>query len=85
MSITLGERVKLEKCGEYCARVVPLSSSMVMNRFILLEDGSENTMGTTMGYPTVDLENGGMVIVGRVKLAESGLMILTVVGRMFLK
>ena len=56
-----------------------------MNKFILLEDGSEKMMGTTIGYPTVDLEKVGMLMVGRVKLAESGLIISTVMGRIFLK
>ena len=46
-----------------------------MNRFILVEDGNENLMGTTTGYPTVDIDIAGTLIVGLVKLAESGLMI----------
>ena len=85
MSMTLGSKVKLEKCSEYSERVYVASSSISMKRLILVEEGSEKMTGTTTGYPTADVENEGMRMVGRVKLAESGLMICTVVGRMFLK
>lgn len=83
--MTRGVSVKLEKCSEYSGRVYVASSSISMNRLILVEEGSENIIGTTTGYPTVDVENEGIRIVGWVKLAESGLMTVTVVGRMFLK
>lgn len=49
MSIILGVRVKLEKWGEYSAKVWLASSAIVMKKFISVEEGSENSMGMLIG------------------------------------
>ena len=62
----------MEKCEEYSYKVWLLYSAIVIDKVIWVDEGKENKIGIVTGYPTVDTDIEGIVIVGRTKFELEG-------------
>lgn len=85
MLMILGAKLKFEKCYEYWVSVWFDYSAIFINRVIWVDEGNENYIGTTTGYPIVETDIDGIFMVGLMKVEDDELTTCTVVGRIFLK